>query len=83
MRDAALSGEGSDDVTAQGFATTGGRKALLVNKRNHTIEIALPDAGRATALTVDAESGEEAARSAKLTEGKLNLAPFAVAVVSW
>jgi hypothetical protein len=74
---------GSDAVTAQGFVTSAGRKVLLVNKRNAAIEISIPDAAKASAVTVDLDSGDEPARSVKLAESKIKLEPFAVAVVSW
>ncbi len=43
----------SRDVSAQAFVTPGGHKLLLVNKRNREIEVAVPDADKATALAVD------------------------------
>jgi Glycosyl hydrolases family 39 len=74
---------GSRDLEAQAFATPAGRRLLLVNKRNRTVEVALPDAEKATALTVDEQSGENPARAVALVDGKIELAPFAVTVVSW
>jgi hypothetical protein len=73
----------SPDVEAQGFVTAAGRKLLIVNKRDHAIKVALPDAGKATALTVDEQSAEEPARAAAIANGTVELAPFGVAVVSW
>ena len=78
-----LAGTGSDSVTAQAFVTASGHKLLLVNKRNHAVEIALPDADKASALTVDLESGEGPARSVRPSAGSVRLEPFAVMVVSW
>ncbi len=63
--------------------TPAGRKLLLVNKRNHAVEVPLPDADKATALTVDVETGDGPARSVKPEDGKIQLEPFAVTVVSW
>jgi hypothetical protein len=74
---------GSEDVAAQGFITPAGRKLLLVNKRNRAIEIALPDAEKVHALTVDAETGDGPARNVSAAGGKIKLAPFAVTVVGW
>jgi hypothetical protein len=74
---------GSPDVVAQGFVTAAGHKLLLVNKRNRAIEIQLPDAEKATALTVDSEAAEGPARSVNLTGGRIKLEPFSVTVVSW
>jgi hypothetical protein len=78
-----LDGVHSGDVTAQAFITPGGHKLLLANQRNRAIEIALPDAARANALTVDLATGDGPARSVKPAEGKIKLEPFAVTVVSW
>jgi hypothetical protein len=78
-----LAGAGSDSVTAQAFVTAAGHKLLLVNKRNHAVEIALPNADKASALTVDLESGDGPARSIKPSAGAIRLEPFAVTVVSW
>ncbi|MGO8756645.1 MAG: glycosyl hydrolase family 39 [Terracidiphilus sp.] len=73
----------SRNVSAQAFVTPAGRKLLLVNKRNRTIEIPLPDAERASALAVDPETGDSAAHSVALAAGTIKLEPFAVTVVSW
>ncbi len=73
----------SDDLAAQAFVTPAGRKLLVVNKRNHAVEIPLQDADKASALTVDEASGEASARSVKPAGGNIKLEPFAVTVVSW
>ena len=73
----------SPDLAAQGFVTPTGRKLLLVNKRDRAQEIAVPESDTATALTVDAETGDNPARSVKPADGKLKLEPFAVTVVNW
>lgn len=73
----------SFDVAAQAFVTPAGRKLLLANKRNWPIEITLADAAQAHALEVDETTGDGPARNVRLTDGKIELAPFAVAVVSW
>jgi hypothetical protein len=78
-----LKGDASSDVEAQAFITPSGRKLLLANKRDRAQEVSLPDVGKATALTVDLESGDGPARSVKPVDGKLSLEPFAVMVVSW
>lgn len=74
---------GSDDVAAQAFVTRGGRKLLLANKRNRAVEVILPDAQKASALTVDEATGDEPARKVKPSDGRIRLEPFAVSVVSW
>jgi hypothetical protein len=77
--------EGKDAVNlvAQAFVTTTGRKLLLVNKRNRAVDLPLPDADKASAMTVDGETDDGAARTVKPADGKLRLEPFAVTVVSW
>jgi hypothetical protein len=74
---------GSGDVAAQGFLTPRGRKLLLANKRNHSVEIEIPNADHAAARTVDEQTGDTPARLSKLADGKITLEPFAVTVVSW
>ena len=81
--DTGVSGKESVNVTAQGFVTPAGKKLLVLNKRDHAIEIALPDTEKASAVTVDVATGDGPARSVKLEGGKLKLEPFAVTVVSW
>ncbi len=78
-----LSATYSADVDAQAFVTPSGNKLLLVNKRNAAIDIPLPNALSATALTVDLQSGEGPARSVSPVNDKITLQPFAVTVVSW
>ncbi len=78
-----LDGPDSGEVAAQAFATPAGHKLLLANKRNRVVELAVPDAAKATALTVDLATGDGPARSVALSDGKIKLEPFAVTVVSW
>jgi hypothetical protein len=73
----------SKDLAAQAYLTPAGRKLLVVNKRNRAIEISLPDADKASALTVDATTGEGPARGVRPADGKIKLEPFAVTVVAW
>jgi hypothetical protein len=74
---------GRADVAAQAFVTPAGRKLLLVNKRDDAIEVKVPDADKATAQTVDPETGDGPARNDKPEGGRIRLEPFAVTVVSW
>jgi hypothetical protein len=74
---------GSKDLEAQAYITSAGRKMLVVNKRNRVLEISLPDADKASALTVDLSTGDGPARSITPTGGTIKLEPFAVTVVSW
>ena len=69
---------------AQAYQTAHGKRLLIANKRNRSIDFALPDeAAAATALSVDEHSGEGPARPVTVTGGKVTLAPFAVTVISW
>jgi hypothetical protein len=70
-------------LEAQAFVTPAGHKLLLVNKSDLAMEVPLPDADTARALTVDLQSGEGPARSVSPAGGKITLEPFAVTVVSW
>jgi hypothetical protein len=77
-------GDTSGGVTAQAFDTPTGRKLLLVNQRNRSIEVTLPsNLGHAESTTVDEASGEGEPRSAGVTGPAIQLAPFAVTVVRW
>jgi hypothetical protein len=77
-------GDPSDGVTAQGFDTSTGRKLLLVNQRNRSIEVTFPlRAGQARSSTVDEVSYEGAPRISDVTGQTIQLAPFAVTVVAW
>ena len=73
----------SGDLAAQAFLTPAGRKLLLANKRDHAFDVPIEDADKASALTVDAETGDGPARAVKPIAAKLRLEPFAVTVVSW
>jgi len=73
----------SHDVAAQGFVTPGGRRLLLANKRDRAIELPIPDSAGASALVVDETTADGPARSVKPVNGKIELGPFAVAVVAW
>jgi hypothetical protein len=73
----------SRDVAAQAFVTPAGHKLLLANKRDRRIELSVPESARARALVVDESTGDGPARSITPNDGKIELEPFAVAVVSW
>jgi len=75
----------SPDVAAQASITPRGPKLLLVNTGNTAITADLTGSfkgGRLKALIVDEASGEQPPRAQSVTNRKLTLAPFAVAVVS-
>jgi hypothetical protein len=74
---------GSNNLEAQAFVTAAGRELLLVNKRDRAGIVTLPDAEKASALTVDEKTADGPVRAVKAVGGKLTLEPFAVTVVSW
>jgi hypothetical protein len=71
-------------VAAQGYRSPGGhRKLLLVNKRDRTVQIALPaDTAGGRVESVDTATAEGPPRAAVLAGPILELAPFAVSVVT-
>ena len=71
------------DVAAQAFVTPKGHRLLLANKRNHSVEFTLPGPAPASILVVDEQTGDGPARNVQPSAGKLELGPFAVAVVNW
>jgi hypothetical protein len=81
--DTSIAGLNTEDVEAQAFVTSSGHKLLLVNKRNKAVEITLPDAQKASAVSVDETSWDDPARKVAITDGIVTLAPFAVTVVHW
>jgi hypothetical protein len=78
-----LGGPESSDIEAQAYLTSGGHRLLLANKRDRTIEVKLPDAEKASALSVDESSADEPAHIVTPADGEIKLEPFAVAVVRW
>lgn len=81
--DTNMDGSSSADVEAQAFLTTSGHKLLLVNKRNHTVDVKLPNAQNASGEAVDESTGDGPAHNVKPHDGEITLDPFAVSVVSW
>lgn len=71
------------EVEAQAFATAEGHKLLLVNKRNHVVDVTLPQSGAYSLALVDGETGENEPRMSQETGSTLKLNPFAVAVLTW
>lgn len=71
-------------VTAQAFLTSTGKKLLLVNKRNHASAITLPDSTAIASIDrVDESTKEGPPQKLQLSHDRIELAPFAVAVVRW
>ena len=69
-------------VATQAFAGPSSKRILLINKKNTRVEMTLPQAtGAAKISYVDVTTGENPPGSALVTDGKIVLAPFSVAVV--
>ena len=79
----ATTGVDSHNVAAQGFVTSAGHKLLLINKRNQTASVELPEAAAHSVFTVDEETGDGPARPIAAAGKQIQLAPFSVTVVSW
>jgi hypothetical protein len=76
---------GSSDLYAQASVTKAGRKILLVNSSNQPLTVDLSStfsSGSLHAQIVDEKSGEQAPRQETLTGTQIELAPFAITVVS-
>jgi hypothetical protein len=74
----------ADGLTAQAFLTPAGKKLLILNQRNRSAQIDLPqDAGQGKTSTVDEDTGDGPPRNSRLAGSSITLAPFAVTVVSW
>ncbi|HEY4062134.1 MAG TPA: glycosyl hydrolase family 39 [Puia sp.] len=72
-----------ESVAAQGFVTAGGKKILLINKRNSNCTVRLPDAFKGGKITsVDTSTGDSAPVTAGVDPlGLVELKPFSVTVV--
>jgi hypothetical protein len=76
-------GLGRPTVLAQAMVTPAGRKILLINQRNHPLLLALAEpVPHGTLASVDVTTGSEPARVMEFSGGSLELAPFAVAVLT-
>lgn len=75
-------GEPVEGLTAQAFLAQTGRKLLLVNQRNRSIEVTLPTGfNREEISTVDESTGDGPPRKSEIAGSTLELAPFAVVVI--
>lgn len=75
-------GGSNGDITAQAFDTKSGKKLLLINKRDQAIRLTLPDEAKNAAVQyVDETTGDQPPGQTQVHDTKLNLNPFAVAVV--
>jgi hypothetical protein len=75
----------SADLLAQASITASSRKILLVNTSDQTISVNIDDSAQHPHWTldvVDESSGEKPPRTEHLTDSRITLAPFAIAVVT-
>ena len=63
-------------------ASDGKRRVLLVNKRNRPFEVTIPGASGGQVDRVDQTTGSQPPASSKLSDDKVTLGGFAVAVVT-
>ena len=72
------------DITAQGFLTPSGKKMLVINKRNRSVDVELPEGtAKCGAATVDEATGDGPARTYQLKGTAFKASPFSVTVISW
>lgn len=76
---------GSAAIDGQAYITHAGKALLLFNKHNRAAEVTLPaDSKQGYELAVvDGDTGDDAPRVTQGTARKIELSPFAVAVLSW
>lgn len=67
------------DYAAQAFITKNGRKVLLVNKRDKTLQVKVPKSFKGAKLSiVDISSGDHGPVTAELNSDMLEMKPYAV-----
>jgi hypothetical protein len=75
---------GTGDVAVQAFATTRGRRLLLVNKRDRPQQVTLPaDAQHGRVTMVAPSTGDDSPKEMGAAGAGLSLEPFEVAVVAY
>lgn len=85
LTDTRISGNGSGnaDLLVQAFNTKGGKKILLINKRNKEVILALPANLKGAGLKiVDKFSGDNDPAPVSIDGTSIQLNPFAVAVIT-
>ncbi len=71
------------DIIAQAFITSAGKKILLINTRKKEIKIKLPPGVKdGTAIIVDVSTTGDHQDQLQLTEDTITLKPFAVGVIT-
>jgi len=69
-------------LTAQSIITKRGREVLLINHGPSSVEFLIPSSAKGGSLTsVDASSGEAEPQTVPVTDGRVSIKPFAVAVL--
>jgi hypothetical protein len=69
-------------LTAQSMITKKGREVLLINSGPSAVEFLIPSSAKGATITaVDATSGEAEPQSVSVTDGRVAIKPFAVAVL--
>jgi len=71
------------DVIAQAFITSAGKKILLINPRKKEIKIKLPPGVKdGTVIVVDVSTTDDHKDQVQLTDNTITLKPFAVEVIT-
>ena len=72
----------SQDVIAQAFITTNGKKILLINQRKKEVMIKLPPGIKGGKVAIVDVSTVNGAGMMQVTNNKITLKPFAVGVIT-
>jgi hypothetical protein len=74
----------SPSITAQGFKTGQSKYLLVINKRDQTMDLALPADAAGASISLVAPSSKDHSAIDQMLDGTiLHLEPFEVAVVRW
>ena len=72
----------ASNISAQGFATNGGKKILLINKKDEEVQLELPaEAKNASIFSVDITTQDNPPMKVQLTGNKIKLNAFSVTVI--
>jgi len=73
----------SQDIIAQAFITSTGKKILLINPRKKELKIKLPPGVKdGTAIVVDVSAADDHKEQVQLADSTITLKPFAVEVIT-
>jgi hypothetical protein len=71
------------DIIAQAFITSAGKKILLINSRKKEIKIKLPPGVKdGTAIVVDVSTADDHQEQVQLADTTITIKPFAVEVIT-